>query len=169
MPQPRSTPTVGADLVRTLEEMIAGCPHDTAAIEAGCRRVEALARRHLLRAFQDEGVFLKAGDEVDVAALQTQLRVGAAYERLFHVLLDLLVQEGAVSISGGRATVLQLPDASPSACLALREAGRSYLTGWGDFRAPALTIRGAGTKSRALCLQSGMGFLDSVSLTMWWP
>ena len=80
MPQPRSSATAGEQVVRTLDELIARCPFDPAAVETGCTRVEQLARRHLLRAFQDEGVFLANGEQHGVAELQKRLRVAPKWQ-----------------------------------------------------------------------------------------
>lgn len=121
MPKPWQDAAVAASVVRTLEGVIADCPFDPAAIEAGCGRVEQLARLLLLRAFQGEGVFLEPGEHTGVADLRTQLGVVPGYERLFSVLLDLLAHDGFVDIDGGRATASRLPDTRPAACDALRD------------------------------------------------
>ena len=105
-----------------LDAMIAGCPFDPAAMEAGLVRVEQLARRHLLRAFQGEGIFVAAGERHSSARLQQQLGVIPAYQPLFHLLIEMLAEDGvSVSLDGG-ITTSHLPDASPAACAALRDA-----------------------------------------------
>jgi SAM-dependent methyltransferase len=105
-----------------LDALIARCPFDPAAMEAGCARVEQLARRHLLRAFQAEGIFVAAGEQHNSVRLLQQLGVLPAYRRLFHILLDMLAQDGVNVLPDGRVTTSQLPDTSHAACAALREA-----------------------------------------------
>jgi SAM-dependent methyltransferase len=121
-PEARPGPTLGADVVRTIDGLIAGCPHDPAAIETSCMRVEQLARLRLLRAFQDEGAFLQSGEQAVVADLKKRLHVAQRYERLFDVLIEMLAHGGFLNMSDGRATVAELPDSSSAACAALREA-----------------------------------------------
>ena len=111
----------GAGVVDALDGLVAKCPFDPAAMEAGCARVEQLARRHLLRAFQAEGVFLEAGEQHHAARLQRQLRVVPAYARLFPFLLDMLTHDGIAVSPDGAVTTSQLPDTSLPACAALRD------------------------------------------------
>src|SRR5689334_21489450 len=92
--QPPPPADLGARVVDVLDALVARCPFDPAAMEAGCRRVEELSRRHLLRAFQAEGVFLEAGEQHRAVQLEQQLRVVPAYSRLFTFLLDMLTHDG---------------------------------------------------------------------------
>jgi polyketide synthase PksN len=121
LPPPDAHARVGSTVVETLDALIGRCPFDPAAIESACARVEALARRHLLRAFQSEGVFLAAGERHDLIRLQQQLRVIASYDRLFRLLVEMLDLEGVSLAADGTITTAQLPDASVPACAALRE------------------------------------------------
>lgn len=118
--QPRRNTALGSRVLPMLDRLVAECPFDPLAIEASCRRVEQLARLRLLRAFQDEGVFLAQGEQAGVAELQDQLHVRPNYERLFHVLLQLLTHDGFISLADGRVVVSRLPDSSPAAYAALR-------------------------------------------------
>lgn len=112
---------VGPHVVDALDALIARCPFDPTAMEMGCSRVEQLARRHLLAAFQAEGVFLANGEQHRAARLQQQLRVTPAYAQLFQVLLGMLAHDGIVSSPDGGVTTSQLPDCSAAARAALRE------------------------------------------------
>lgn len=112
---------VGTDVVDALDALIARCPFDPAAMEAGCARVEQLARRHLLRGFQAEGIFLTPGEQPAAERLQQQLRVQPAYRPLFRVLLEMLAADGVTVTTDGRITSLPLPDTSVAACADLRQ------------------------------------------------
>ncbi len=144
-----------------LDAMIAGCPFDPAAMEAGCARVEQLARRHLLRAFQGEGIFVAAGERHSSAGLQQQLGVIPAYQPLFHLLIEMLAEDGvSVSLDGG-ITTSHLPDASPAACAALRDAlladhpDRAMLVPLVDACAPEALAVAGGRKSAVEVLFPG--------------
>ena len=113
---------VVAHVADELDGLIARCPFDPAAMEAGCARVEQLARRHLLRAFQAEGIFVAAGEQHSSARMQQQLGVVPAYQRLFQILLEMLAHDGVSVLPDGMVTTSRLPDTTPAACVALRDA-----------------------------------------------
>lgn len=103
-----------------VDALVANCPFDPAAMEQGCARVEQLGRRHLLRAFQSEGIFVASGEQHHVAALQEQLRVAPTYQRLFRVLLEMLVHEGISLSADDVVTTSSLPDTGLAAIASLR-------------------------------------------------
>jgi SAM-dependent methyltransferase len=121
LPQSAAPARVGSIVVETLDALIDRCPFDPAAVESACARVVQLARRHLLRAFQSEGVFVAAGERHEFSRLQQQLHVIASYERLFRLLIEMLALEGVTLAPDGTITTAQLPDTSLPACAALRE------------------------------------------------
>ncbi len=158
--QPARAGVVG-HVADELEAMIARCPFDPAAMEAGCARVEQLARRHLLRAFQAEGIFVAAGEQHNFARLQQQLGVVPAYRPLFRLLIEMLAQDGVAASPDGGITTSQLPDAGPAACAALREAlladhpDRAMLVPLVDACAPEALAVVAGRKSAVEVLFPG--------------